>query len=74
VRTLVPLLTASCIAGDDGSCIPVEWGLVTWSADASAFALTGVNGAVVLGAVQEGALWDMRVLLKGASRYQWGLR
>ncbi|OQB01209.1 MAG: hypothetical protein BWY25_01307 [Chloroflexi bacterium ADurb.Bin222] len=72
--TLVPLLTASCIAGDDGSCIPVEWGLVTWSADASAFALTGVNGAVVLGAVQEGALWDMRVLLKGASRYQWGLR
>lgn len=71
--TLATLLSAPCVTADDGSCIPVEWGLVTWAPDARAFALTGVEDTIVIGTLEEGALWDMRALLGGATEFQWGL-
>ena len=69
---LQPLLTAPCIAAADGSCISVEWGLVTWAADAGAFALPGVSGELVVGDLKAGVLWDLRELLRGATNFQWG--
>ncbi|MBN1919772.1 MAG: hypothetical protein JW892_00890 [Anaerolineae bacterium] len=71
--TLATLLSASCVAAADGSCIPVEWGLVTWAHDARAFVLTGVEGTVVIGDLEAGALWDMRALLGDATLFQWAL-
>lgn len=71
--TLATLLSAACVTAADGSCIPVEWGLVTWAPDARAFVLAGVEGTAVVGDLEAGALWDMRALLQGATNFQWGL-